>query len=185
MAEVFKNSGVLLHAVACGLILERGKVSTFTPAPVAPQGRSGTINECTMKEGKRQKQIGGLIQEEINHIFQRLGLSFVGGGLVSVSSVKITPDLLEARIYLSVYNAADKKEVLRKIEDRQWEVKKELAAQVKHQLRRIPELRFYLDDTLDHVFKMEALFDKIKAEGPQEPGTEENNAQPQTPNPEP
>lgn len=117
-----------------------------------------------MKEGKRQKQVGGLIQEEINTIFQRLGLAFVNGGMVSVSSVKITPDLLEARIYLSIYNAADKTEVLKKIEDRQWEIKKELAASVKHQLRRMPELKFFLDDTLDHVFRMEELFDKIKKE---------------------
>lgn len=117
-----------------------------------------------MKEGKRQKQISGLIQEEINKIFQRLGLGFVNGGMVSVSSVKITPDLLEARIYLSIFNAADKKEILKKIEDRHWEIKKELAANVKHQLRRIPELRFYQDDTLDHVFKMEELFNKIKEE---------------------
>jgi ribosome-binding factor A len=115
-----------------------------------------------MKEGKRQKQIGGLIQEEINAIFQRLGLSFVNNSMVSVSSVKITPDLLEARIYLSIYNAQDKKEVLKKVEDRHWEVKKELAARVKHQLRRIPELKFFLDDTLDQVFKMEELFNKIK-----------------------
>ena len=117
-----------------------------------------------MKEGKRQKQVGGLIQEEINAIFQRLSLSFVAGGMVSVSSVKVTPDLLEARIYLSIYNAADKAGVLKKIEDRGWEIKKELASQVKHQLRRIPELKFFLDDTLDQVFKMEELFDKIKRE---------------------
>ena len=117
-----------------------------------------------MKEGKRQKQIGGLIQEEINAIFQRLGLSFVQGGMVSVSSVKVTPDLLEVRVYVSIYNAPDKKEVLKKIEDRQWEIKKELAARVKNQLRRIPELKFFLDDTLDHVFRMEELFDKIKKE---------------------
>lgn len=117
-----------------------------------------------MKEGKRQKQVGGLIQEEINLIFQRLGLSFVGGGMVSVSSVKITPDLLEARIYLSIFNATAKKEILKKIEDRHWEIKKDLAARVKHQLRRIPELKFYLDDTLDQVFKMEELLDKIKQE---------------------
>ena len=117
-----------------------------------------------MKEGKRQKQVSGLIQEEVNAIFQRLGLSFVDGGMVSVSSVKITPDLLEARIYLSIYNAADKKAVLKKIEDRHWEVKKELAASVRQQLRRIPELKFFLDDTLDQVFKMEELFGKIKQE---------------------
>ena len=117
-----------------------------------------------MKEGKRQKQVGGLIQEEINAIFQRLGLSFVNGGMVSVSSVKVTPDLLEARIYLSIYNATDKKEVLKKIEERQWEVKKELTASVRHQLRRMPELKFFLDDTLDHVFRMEEIFNKIKEE---------------------
>ncbi len=115
-----------------------------------------------MEEKKRQKQIGGLIQEEINAIFQRIGLSFMGGAMVSISSVKVTPDLLEARIYLSIYNAADTKSVLKKIEERAWEVKKELAASVRHQLRRIPELKFFLDDTLDNVFKMEELLKQIK-----------------------
>ncbi len=127
-----------------------------------------------MKEGKRQKQIGGLIQEEINAIFQRLGLNIVDSGLVSVSSVKVTPDLLEARIYLSIFNTDDKKGILKRITDRQWEVKKELAARVKTQLRRIPELRIFLDDTLDHVFKMEELFDKIKQD---EPKNEDSNNQ--------
>ena len=115
-----------------------------------------------MQEGKRQKQIGGLIQEEINTIFQRLGLNIIDGGMVSISSVKITPDLLEARIYLSIFNAPDNKAVHHKIEERAWEIKRELAARVKHQLRRIPELKFFLDDTLDHVFKMEMLFKEIK-----------------------
>ena len=138
-----------------------------------------------MKEGKRQKQIAGLIQEEINTIFQRLGLSFINGGMVSVSSVKVTPDLLEVRVYLSIFQGADKKEILKKIEDRHWEIKKELAARVKHQLRRIPELKFFLDDTLDHVFKMEELFDKIKSE--EKGGVDENkaNTKPKTPNTKP
>lgn len=131
-----------------------------------------------MKEGKRQKQVSGLIQEEINAIFQRLGLSFVDGGMVSVSSVKITPDLLETRIYLSIYNAGDKKAVLKKIEERHWEVKKELAASVKQQLRRIPELKFFLDDTLDQVFKMEELFSKIKAEEKKDGDTTRNDQTP-------
>ena len=117
-----------------------------------------------MLEGIRQKQIGGLIQEEINSIFQRMGLHIVDGGMVSISSVKVTPDLLEARIYLSIYNVADSKAVLKKIEEKAWEVKKELASRVKHQLRRIPELKFFLDDTLDQVFKMEELFRQIKKE---------------------
>jgi ribosome-binding factor A len=115
-----------------------------------------------MQEGKRQKQIGGLLQEELNTLFQRLGLNMMDGGMVSISSVKMTPDLLEARIYLSLFQVADPKVTMKKIEDRAWEIKKELAARVKQQLRRIPELRFFHDDTLDHVFKMEELFKQIK-----------------------
>jgi len=117
-----------------------------------------------MKEGKRQKQVGGLLQEEINFIFQRLSLNMIDGAMVSISSVKVTPDLLEARIYFSVFNSKDNKHVLKKIEDRSWEIKKELAARVKNQLRRVPELKFFLDDTLDHVFKMEELFKQIKTD---------------------
>ena len=115
-----------------------------------------------MQEGKRQKQVSGLIQEEINTIFQRMGLGIIDGAMVSISSVKITPDLLETRVYLSIYNAADNKAVLKKIEERAWEIKKELNARIKHQLRRMPELKFFLDDTLDQVFKMEELFRQIK-----------------------
>jgi len=128
-----------------------------------------------MKEGKRQKQVSGLIQEEINFIFQRLGLNMINGGMVSIASVKVTPDLLEARIYLSVFNSADSKNVLTKIQERAWEIKKELAARLKNQLRRIPELKFFLDDTLDHVFKMEELFKQIKSDENDE-GTEENQS---------
>ncbi len=114
-----------------------------------------------MQENKRQKQIAGLLHEELSAIFHRLSLSMVEGGMVSISSVKITPDLLEARIYLSIFQA-DTKIVMKRIEDRKWEIKRELATQVKQQLRRIPELKFFLDDTLDHVFKMEELLKQIK-----------------------
>lgn len=115
-----------------------------------------------MQEGKRQKQIAGLVQQEMNEIFQRLGLTMLNGGMVSISSVKITPDLLEARIYLSFFQVKDDKETLKKIEEKGWEIKKELAQRVRHQLRSIPEIKFYKDDTLDHVFRMEEIFRQIK-----------------------
>jgi ribosome-binding factor A len=118
-----------------------------------------------MEEGKRQKQIGGLLNEELNSIFQRLGLTMMNGGMVSIVSVKITPDLLEARIYLSLFQVGDVQATLKKIEDRAWEIKKELTARVAKQLRRMPELRFYLDDTLEYVYKMEDVFKKINNEG--------------------
>jgi ribosome-binding factor A len=119
-----------------------------------------------MQEGKRQKQVSGLIQEELNEIFQRLGLNMIDGGMVSISSVKITPDLLEARIYLSFFQVQDAKAALKKIEERAWEIKKELGNRVRQQLRRIPEIKYFRDETLDQVFKMEELFKQIKPPTP-------------------
>jgi ribosome-binding factor A len=125
-----------------------------------------------MQEGKRQKQIGGLLQEELSTLFQRLGLNMIDGGMVSISSVKLTPDLLEARIYLSFFQVPDAKQAQKKIEDRAWEVKRELSARIKQQLRCIPELKFFRDDTLDQVFKMEEIFKQIKPEDGEAPKTE-------------
>jgi ribosome-binding factor A len=115
-----------------------------------------------MEEGKRQKQIAGLLNEEMNVIFQRMGLNMIGGGMVSISSVKVTPDLLEARFYVSFFQVKDIKAALKKIDERHHEIKKELASKVRHQLRSIPVLKFFHDDTLDQVFKMEELFKKIE-----------------------
>lgn len=117
-----------------------------------------------MEEGKRQKQVGGLIQRELSDIFQRNGLNVVDGGMISISAVRMTPDLLEARIYLSIYNMKVPEEMVEKIRERGWEIKKQLASRVRNQLRRIPQLTFYLDDTLDYVFKMEEVFKKIHEE---------------------
>ena len=124
-----------------------------------------------MQEGKRQKQVGGLIQVELNNIFQRFGLNMIDGGLVSISSVKITPDLLEARVYLSFFQIADTQEALKKIQERAGEIKRELGNRVRQQLRRIPEVKYFKDETLDHVFRMEEIFKKISQE--KKPGSEQ------------
>ena len=117
-----------------------------------------------MEEGKRQKQVAAVVSEELNDIFRRLSLNMIGGGMVSISSVKLTPDLLEARIYVSMYKVQDENAALKKIENQAWEIKRELTNRVKNQLRRMPVIKFYLDDTLDHVFKMEELFKQINEE---------------------
>ncbi len=115
-----------------------------------------------MTETKRQKQVAGLINEELNHIFLKMGLNMMNGGMVSISSVKITPDLYEARIYLSLFQVKDPALVLSKVEEKTKEIRKDLGTSVRHQLRIVPELKFFIDDTLDYVFKMEELFNKIK-----------------------
>lgn len=118
-----------------------------------------------MQEGKRQKQVAGLLHVELSNIFQRLGLSMIEGGMISISSVKITPDLFEARVYISMLNIKDANTAMKKIEERSWEIKKELVSRVKHQLRSMPQLTYFIDDTLDYVDKMEEVFKKLKDNG--------------------
>ena len=120
-----------------------------------------------MTEGKRQKQVATVINKELNDIFLRMGLNMQDGGMISISSVKITPDLFEARVYLSFFQIKDNDAMLTKIQDKTKEIRKELATRVRHQLRSIPELTFYLDDTLDYVFRIEQLLDKVKKEKPE------------------
>lgn len=115
-----------------------------------------------MLEGKRQKQVAGLLNKELSDIFQRMGLSMLDGGMVSISGVKITPDLFDARVYLSLFKVKDAAETLKKITDLSHEIKRELTTRVRHQLRSMPKLTFYIDDTLDYVDKIEELFKEIK-----------------------
>lgn len=127
-----------------------------------------------MEESKRQKQVAGLLNEELNDIFRRLGLNMADGGMVSISGVKVTPDLLEARIYLSFFQVNDAAALLRKVKEKNWEIKRELAARVGKQLRRMPDLQYYLDDTLDYVFKMEELLKEVNKGQAGTPGDSSN-----------
>lgn len=117
-----------------------------------------------MTEGKRQKQVAIEIAKELNDIFLKMGLNMVDGGMVSISSVKITPDLFEARIYLSLFQVKDTDATLEKFKAHNSEIRGELGRRMRHQLRSIPQLTFYLDDTLDYVFKIEKLLNEIKKE---------------------
>lgn len=120
-----------------------------------------------MLEGKRQKQVAAVLEKDLNEIFQRMGLSMMDGGMVSIASVKITPDLFDARVYLSFFKITDPVSTLKNIQERGWEIKKELSARVRHQLRSMPQLTFYIDDTLDYADKMEQLFKDIKKQDEQ------------------
>lgn len=147
-----------MEAAAAGGMLKNdntGKVTKFTL-------RKATGYKMT--EGKRQKQVAGVILHELNDIFLRMGLNMQEGGMVSISSVKITPDLFEARIYLSFFHIKDNDAMLTRIQEKSKEIRKELGIRVRHQLRTIPQITFYIDDTLDYVFRMEELLKKVKEE---------------------
>jgi ribosome-binding factor A len=117
-----------------------------------------------MTEGKRQKQVAAVINQELNDIFLRMGLNMSGGGMISISSVKVTPDLFEARVYLSFFQVKDNEAMLLKINEKNKDIRRELGTRVRHQLRSIPELTFYIDDTLDYVFKIEELLKQVKSD---------------------
>ena len=114
-----------------------------------------------MEESKRQKQIGNVIQKEMSDIFQREGLNIIHNSMISISKVKVTPDLMEARIYLSFFQVEEPAKMLQHIKDRDWDLRKQLAARIKNQVRKIPVIQYYMDDTLDYVFKMEEVFKNL------------------------
>jgi ribosome-binding factor A len=130
-----------------------------------------------MEESKRQKQVGKVIMEELSDIFQREGINIVDGGMVSISKVMVTPDLLEARVYLSFFQVKKPAELLHKVKERGWEWRKLLGQRIKNQLRRIPELQFFTDDTLDYVFKMEEIFKKLQDERDADEARKKNEGQ--------
>lgn len=115
-----------------------------------------------MNESKRQKQVATEVMKEMNDIFLKMNLNMQDGGMVSISSVKMTPDLYEARIYLSFFQIKMEDEALGKIKSHAGEIRGELGRCMRHQLRVIPQLTFFKDDTLDHVFKIEKLLSDLK-----------------------
>ena len=117
-----------------------------------------------MEESKRQRQVGKLILEEMSGIFQKEGINITDNGMVSISKVQVTPDLLEVRIYLSFFQVKDPDKMLQNIKERGWEWRKLLGIRLRNNLRRVPILYFYTDDTLEHAFKMDELFKKINAD---------------------
>ncbi|SRR5690554_6838105 len=117
-----------------------------------------------MQESKRQKQVGKLIQEELSQIFLKESLTMMEGGMISIAEVSMTPDLLEARIYLSFFQIKNEQEVLNTFQNKAAELRGILGNNLRHHLRRIPELQFFLDKTLDEVFRLEKIFKEIKKE---------------------
>lgn len=114
-------------------------------------------------ESKRQAKIARYIQKELSEIFRRQ-TARMGGVLVSVSTVRVSPDLSVAKAYLSIFPADKSQEILDNIKKQAKTVRYELAQAVKQVLRKCPELQFYLDDSLDYAENIDRLLasDPIK-----------------------
>jgi ribosome-binding factor A len=109
-----------------------------------------------MEETNRQKKIGGVLQKDLAEILQNhLRDTGVTGVLVSVSKVTVTTDLSIAKAYLSVFPSKEAPEVLKGINLIKYKIKHELAQRTRHQLRRMPDLDFFIDDSLEYIEKIE------------------------------
>lgn len=115
-------------------------------------------------ETKRQKQINELIRRQFSMVMLEEGPNLFDKAMVSVTRVSVSPDLQNARIYLSVFNTDNKQEVLLTMEQEYPRLRYALSNKVGKQLRRMPELSFFLDESLDEFFKMDELLKKLRAE---------------------
>lgn len=101
-------------------------------------------------ESTRQAKIARLLQKELSEIFRR-ETAAMGGVLVSVSAVRVSPDLSIARAYLSIFPSGKAEEILKNINNSAKTIRFELAKILRYQLRKTPELSFFFDDSLDYI----------------------------------
>ena len=110
-------------------------------------------------ETTRQQKIARLLQKELSEIF-RVQTAKMGGVLVSVSAVRVSPDLSIARAYLSIFPSERANEIIESINHSARSVRYELAQRVRYQLRKTPELTFFIDDSLDYIERIDELLKK-------------------------
>ena len=116
-------------------------------------------------ESIRQKQVGELIRRYFAMILTEEGVNIYGRDkLVTVTEVKMTPDLLVAKIYISVYGTENKQEVILQLEDNYPRLRQAISSKVGKQMRRVPEIEFFLDDTVDEMYRVDELLNRVEKE---------------------
>ena len=110
---------------------------------------------------KRQEQVAELIKRNFGVVLQQEGSYIYGDAFVTVTQVQVTPDLSQAKLYISVFNTENKQEVLLMMENEIVKLKKSLAYRIRKHVRRIPDIAIYLDDTLDEMYKLNQIFDNL------------------------
>jgi len=115
------------------------------------------------KESKRQQQVAEVIRRNFSSVLQQEGSYIYGDGiLVTVTSVKMTPDFGLAKIYLSIFNTENKQAVILQMEEAHHRLKQVLASFIRKKVRRMPEISFYIDETLDEMYRLNDMFKKLK-----------------------
>lgn len=108
-------------------------------------------------ESQRQKKFGSMILRDLSEMFQRDFKSLTGSAFVTITSVKMSPDLGVASVYLSFMLAPSDQVLLEQIQENTKTIRQELGKRIRHHVRIVPELRFFLDDTAEHAAKIDQL----------------------------
>ena len=108
-------------------------------------------------ESTRQKKVSRLIQKEIADIFLRKGSEYAPGKMISITRVRVSPDLSYAKIYLSIFPSANNNQVLHVVQDHAPKIRFDLGHKVRSQLRIVPDIAFYIDDSLDYIENIDRL----------------------------
>lgn len=118
------------------------------------------------KETKRQRQVAEMVKRHMSVVMQQEGSLIYGFEvLVTVTGVKMSSDLGLAKVYLSVFNGDSKEEVLAKVRSEDVRLRKLLAHRIRKHVRRIPNVDFYLDETIDEMYRVSDMFDRLHKEG--------------------
>ena len=115
-------------------------------------------------ETKRQKQINELLRRQFSMVLIDEGSYIYDRAMVTVTRCVVSTYLQSAKVYLSVFNTENKLEVMAAMDENIHQLRHALASKVGKQLRKIPELKFFLDETLDEFFRMDQILNKLRAE---------------------
>ena len=137
---------------------ETNKKRTHTEKSNQPNNLSFQANKITMQE-TRQNRIARLLQKELSLIFQSQ-TRMMHGVMVSVTRCRVSPDLSICTAYLSVFPSEKGEEIINNVNTNMKTIRYELGTRVRHQLRIIPELRFFIDDSLDYIEHIDELLKK-------------------------
>lgn len=108
-------------------------------------------------ESKRQHKISKLIQQDLSQIFQLDAKRLYKGAMITVTQINMSPDLSVAKVYVSLFATKDIKETLQLIKENTKDIRFQLGNRVRNQLRIVPNLQFYIDDSLDYIENIESL----------------------------
>ena len=111
-------------------------------------------------ESVRQQKVNKLVQKELAEIFRSESKNLFGGAFITVTQARVSPDLGSAKVYLSIMATKDKQAIFKLVEEQKSAIRKRLGNLIGKQLRAVPDLQFFIDDSLDYAMKIEELLKK-------------------------